>query len=187
MPWPKDPLPSLDHLALPPHERNACLAQSLCSQKNSHPLNFSAIECTSGREVGRIGKAYGIWGDGPCGAKPQWPSRSHSSPCKPRKSGKRRGHQAIFPTLLLNVLKAVYGTGEHQHHRAWYCSKAHDGDYTKCESNGCTGFVLASRHQVRWNCSLPAPKSNFQMVAFYRIGGLSRSDLEKEMDGTDIH
>lgn len=34
---------------------------------------------------------------------------------------------------------------------------------------------------------MPAPKSNFQMDAFYRIGGLSRSDLEKEMEGTDTH
>lgn len=34
---------------------------------------------------------------------------------------------------------------------------------------------------------MPAPKSNFQMVAFYGIGGLSRSDLEKEMEGNDTH
>lgn len=134
-----------------------------------------------------MGRDYGIWDDGPCHAKHQQPSHSHSSPCKARKLGKRRSHQAIFPPLLLSILRDVYGTGENQHHRAWYCSKRGNGGYTKCESNGCTAFVLASRHQIRWNCSLPAPKSNFQMVAFYRIGGLSRSDLEKEMEGTDTH
>lgn len=34
---------------------------------------------------------------------------------------------------------------------------------------------------------MPAPVSTFQKVAFYKIGGLSRSDLKKEMEGTDIH
>lgn len=31
------------------------------------------------------------------------------------------------------------------------------------------------------------PMSTFQIVAFYKIGGLSRSDLKKEMEGTDTH
>jgi len=73
MPWPKDPLPILDHLELPPREENACLAKGLCGGKHSHPLNLSAMECDwhIWKRNRSMGRGYGIWGDGPCGAEPQ--------------------------------------------------------------------------------------------------------------------
>lgn len=109
----------------------------------------------------------------------------------PRASpGNKRHMEAIkpfFPPLLLNALRDVYDTGENQCHRPWCCSKRGDSGYSKSEYHGCAGLVLALCHQTRWGCSLPAPKSNAEMVAFCRIGELSKSGLEKEMESTDTH
>lgn len=189
MPWPKGTFPSLSHLGLPLCEGSACLAQVLCGGKNSHPLNFSTMEhdwhvWKRSRENGKRLWHLGWW--------PRWYKTSVNQLHAPfsmqdqeiREARKPSSH---FSSLASQCLKrCLWHRWKSASQSLVVQSKKGDSGYTKRESNGY-GFVLASSCQIGWKCSLPAPMSTFQIVAFYKIGGLSRSDLKKEMEGTDTH
>lgn len=178
MPWPKDTFPSLGHLGLSLYEGNACLAQALplCGGKNSHPLNFYAMEhdwhvWKRNREHGKRLWHLDWW--------PRWYKTSANQLHAPfprqdheiREAQKPSSH---FSSLASQCFKwCLWHRWKPAPQSLVVQSKKGDSGYTKCESNGCYDFVLASSCQIRWNCCLPAPMSTFEIVAFYKIGGLS--------------